>query len=193
MKIILDMDEVLVDFVGGMARHHGTTRQKLRQKQKPGVWEMHRTLGISANTMWRPIYKSGLAFWLTLEPLPWIDDLIEMVETFDVEWHIVSSPSLAADSYFGKTCWLKNYFGHDFDRFAITPHKHLFAKPGTILIDDKDENVEAFREAGGRGIVFPTKGNSEHAVVDPLGYVYGALTAIRNKELEDARQLSECK
>jgi len=188
MQIILDMDEVLVDFVGGVAKLYDTTREAVREKQTPGVWDIAHTFDVSAPTLYRNVYKVGLGFWLKLEPLPWIDELIELVEQFDPDWQIATSPNRAADSYFGKACWLKNYFGTDFDRFVITPHKHLFAKEGTVLIDDKEENVQKFKAAGGRGIVFPTKGNCCHHIEEPLEFVRGSLLAIKQfEEYNNAR------
>jgi hypothetical protein len=67
------------------------------------------------------------------------------------------------------------HFGPDFDRFALTPHKYLFAGPGVVLIDDKEENVNRFkigpggRPTGAAGILFPRHNNSLYPfAVDPV-------------------------
>ena len=49
-----------------------------------------------------------------------------------------------------------------FRRYALTPQKHLLAGPNRILIDDNDRNIEAFRAAGGIGILFPQPWNANH-------------------------------
>lgn len=44
----------------------------------------------------------------------------------------------------------------------VLSHKDLYAKPGQILIDDADHNVEAFRSADGEAILVPRPWNKGH-------------------------------
>ena len=178
IRILLDMDEVLVDFIGGVCRLFGITRKELEEHWIPGEWDIFLPLckaisrTMSSDEFWGKINERGETFWLGLDTMPWINELLKLVQSLTDDWHIVTSPSHLPCSYSGKVKWLKNWFGPDFDRFAITPHKEIFACKNVILVDDRQENVIRFREAGGEGILFPTQGNSLHKFTDnPLHYV----------------------
>lgn len=182
-RVLLDMDCVLVDFVGGVARRWGMTTSELHQHWEPGVWDIVPPLaravrqrnGKSAEVLtedrfWAMLDRSEM-FWARLEPCPWLKELVALVKSITDDWHIISAPSKCQSSYSGKVKWLKSHFGYSFDRFALTPHKHIFAQPDVLLIDDRDSNVEGFVEAGGDGIVFPAYHNRLHLVDDPMEHI----------------------
>lgn len=180
IRIILDLDDVLVDFVGGVCKLLGITKQDLEKHWTPGNWDIVPSLSKAIGMLdtfkekqfWEAINDGGEQFWLELEELPWMNDLDQLVIDSTDDWHIVSSPSYSPCSYAGKVKWLKNWYGNQFDRFAITPHKEIFACENVILIDDRQENISKFRKAGGEGILFPTRGNNLYSFSDnPLKYV----------------------
>ena len=173
LVVFIDADEVLFDFIGGAAKAHGVEPETLQAHRTLGHWDISRPLGelvlgrpYSQEEFWLPINHAGSEFWERLDPLPHMTELIQLVETITDDWHIVSAPSWDSRNYYGKVKSFKKHFGQSFDRFILTPHKHLFAKPDTILIDDRLENVEKFNKAGGYGFVFPTLGNSLHEYRD---------------------------
>lgn len=178
--ILIDMDEVLCDFIGGAVKTHGTTKKALLAKCKPNEWSIVEPLGLTTKEFWAPIDARGSQFWEDLEPLPWIDELIECVEGFvGDKWHVVSAPSRCDTSYTGKVRWLKSKFGKDFDRFVLTPHKALFAKPGHVLIDDRPKNVTDFTYSGSNGLLFPTQFNFLAAYSHkPITYIKLRLKAL---------------
>lgn len=170
------MDDVLVDFVGGALAVHGWLKQELYAAQPAGHWDMIKPMGLSRDSFWKPIHEGGKMFWIRLRSLPWIHEVTELVESVTNDWHIVSVPSQCPTSYDGKVYWLKRWFGPEFNRFALTPHKHIFAQPGVLLIDDREENVEKFIADGGEGLVFPTRGNTLHRYAsDPVDYLAAML------------------
>ena len=174
------MDEVLVDFVSGACEIHGTTREELTKKWPVGHWSIVEVLGLFKSEFWNRINKEGEDFWFNLKPLPWCNDLLELVKSTTDDWHIVTAPSMAISCYSGKVRWLKTYFNPGFDRFVITPHKYLFAQPGIVLIDDREENVLDFVKSGGEGLVFPTHGNRFHEYKeDPVASIADVLTRSR--------------
>lgn len=186
VQFLLDLDCVLADFVGGYARWWGLDPKDVYSHWSVGHYPMNEAVGKSLGRgpltdieFWERV-NGDSQFWELLEPLPWMKRLIQEVERYDRNWHVVSSPSHCPSSYLGKTIWLKNQFGSKFNRFALTPHKYLFAKPGVILIDDHEKNVETFREAGGEAILFPAHHNVLHRYKeDPLSYVTARLEAFR--------------
>lgn len=193
--ILIDMDEVLVDFIGGAAKAFCLSREAVMNERKDNEWSITRAMGLllddpwfNDDKLWDTINSVGIEFWEGLEPLPWIDDVMELVQQATPDWHIATAPSRCDTSYTGKVRWLKNYFGSSFDRFIITPHKTLFARPKSILIDDRERNIHRFIDVNnerypstrGYGILFPTKGNSLFAeAAYPIDYL--------NRSLADAR------
>lgn len=186
LRIILDVDEVLADFTNAACKIHGIQRAALEDYRLPGVWEINETVCKLANSssltkedFWPPIDRAGDEFWAKLELLPWADELLELVTAYTDDWHLVTSPSLNSSSYNGKVRWIQKHFGSHFDRFSIHPHKHLYANQNTVLIDDRQETVEKFIAHGGRGLVFPSTGNSLHSLsADPVAHVRRCLQEI---------------
>ena len=200
--LLVDMDEVLCDFISGACKANEVSRQELEARRIPGEWAIHNLVNelrrerlctgfdweIQAplDQFWSPITEQGEDFWVNLEPLPWANTLITFIGDLcycgllkHKNWHVVTAPSKCPSSYSGKVKWLKNFFGSEFDRFCITPHKHIFAKPDAILIDDREENITAFEKNGGIGVLFPSRGNLLHLCADnPIPHVLGQLQQI---------------
>jgi 5'(3')-deoxyribonucleotidase len=198
MRILLDLDEVLADFVGGACKAWGCTKEQVEEHWELGQWDIRyplskalgRTEVMSSELFWTRINNSE-AFWVGLKPTPWMEELWAFCQCLSDDIHIVSAPSRCESSYFGKVKWLRNQFGQNFSNFALTPYKHIFAGPDVILIDDRDENVEAFRKAGGHGLVFPRIHNSLYVFKDdPLGLIRFCLTT--SKEQTNGIPLPQC-
>ena len=89
MKIFLDVDEVLADFVGGACAVWGTTEAEVLPYWEPGVWNMipplSRALGLpvtlTEEEFWAAIVERGDRFWLNLRPLPWAGRVIDLVQS----------------------------------------------------------------------------------------------------------------
>ena len=61
---------------------------------------------------------------------------------------IATSPTKDPDCLAGKLEWIHDHFPQWMHRqYAITPRKHLFARPDSLLIDDYSENVDRFEVA----------------------------------------------
>lgn len=166
--ILLDMDDVLVDFIGGAAAIHGHTRESLYKVWPKGNWDMCPALGLTIDQWWEPIHREGALWWSCLDPLPWMWELIDVAtkEVGPEGWYVVSAPSPCETSHQGKVRWLQKQFGAGFDRFCLTQHKHLFSKPGVVLVDDREKNCRRFTKAGGQGLLFPARNNTLHAQAD---------------------------
>jgi len=170
--IYLDMDGVLADFDTGVCKLFG--KSKINWTGKKSVDE---ALGIGKTKMWRRIDEEGFKFWANLKPLPWANKLWSNLSRLD-EVVICTTPSLNPVSASGKMKWQQNFLGRrNFRDFVITPHKHLLAKgPNTILIDDREKNIDAFSEAGGVGILFPRPWNKQREQSEQaLEYVFEQL------------------
>ena len=166
--IFIDMDGVLSNFV--QAAFELFDQPTALESLPAGCRDLPKALGVSSQQFWQRIGDAGSRFWSDLEPYPWFDELLGVVDPWP--WYILTSPSRFGSSADGKMQWLRRYLGEDFRRFLISPQKQLLARPGAILIDDLDPNIERFSSAGGTGLLFPRKWNANHAFeLDPMPYV----------------------
>ena len=190
---MLDMDEVLTDFVGGVCRLWGVTKPALEATWPVGTWGMvaplqaltsfsqEKTPAGQERDFWLRI-EGCPGFWEGLETLPWADEVVDLVAGLVGDnWRVVTAPSRDVDCYTQKVRWLKRKFGWRFDRFHVTPHKHDLAKPGVVLVDDRESNVASFTGGtGAEGVLFPTYHNALHALrADPLAFVRAELEALK--------------
>ena len=174
--LLLDMDGVLVDFVGAALRLHG--RDEVLDNWPDGVWDMSEVLGISGREFWHPINQAGAEFWASLEPYTWCDELVALADETG-GWCILTSPSSDPSCAAGKITWLQRRFGGGFRGFLIGPPKWVCARPDQVLVDDNDTNVDHFRARGGQAILFPRPWNRNHLLsADPMGHVREALAEI---------------
>lgn len=78
---------------------------------------------------------------------------------------ILTAPTLDPLCVAGKVQWLQAHLPRELQRnFLIGPHKHICAKPGHLLVDDFDKNVNAFRAEGGQALLVPRPWNSDFHV-----------------------------
>lgn len=180
LRIILDLDEVLTDFDSAAAAAHGTTRDEINAKRVPGQWSLIHPLGVDLDGFWAPIHAAGTAFWEEMQLLPWAKDLLKLAYHYDQEFVIATSPSPIVEGYIGKVNFMAKHRLVPLSRLIITPHKHLLAKPGRVLVDDYIENIGAFCEEEGHGCLFPTLGNINWPHRDdPVGFVARTIESIK--------------
>lgn len=157
------MDGVLCDFISPAMEAHGN--EFIYDDYPAGEWGVDKVLGLSDADFWAGI-NSKKSFWNDLKPYPWLHELIAAAKFCGESIKIATSPSKHAISYRGKREWVEQYLGIDIYAGAIElimiKSKHLLAAPDRLLIDDSDKNINAFREAGGCGILFPQRWNSAH-------------------------------
>lgn len=160
--VYIDMDDVLADFVGAVCRLHNRDRMETEEARKEsGIWDLGRIWGMSAAEVWAPIKEQGEEFWVGLDVLPWATPFLTWLREFVVDtpgckMYVLSSPGRDLHNYTGKLRWLRERLYFDYSQCLLTSHKHLLAKPGAILIDDKWENVRNFQNNGGFGFHFNT-------------------------------------
>jgi 5'(3')-deoxyribonucleotidase len=173
--IFIDMDGVLVDFVLGAMQALGNPIPNnwetadedymLRMPYPRGVVMLNETLGLTYEDFWEKLLLAKPAFWESLEPYPWADRLyLELSQLAPVM--IVSKPTEKPSCVEGKVAWLHRWFGFPFDRYIMTHQKaEALAKPGAIILDDLQANVNDFVERGGKGVLFPQPWNGDQAAI----------------------------
>lgn len=134
-KIYCDMDGVLVDFDKGYLK---LTGHKLDGEHR------------SDDHFWDPINEAGYEFWINLE---WSSDgkrLWKYIEKYNPE--LLSAPSRQNDSRVAKHDWVKRELPDTHLILRSAKHKKDFAGPNCILIDDRIDNIQGWRDSGGIGI-----------------------------------------
>jgi 5'(3')-deoxyribonucleotidase len=134
-RIFCDMDGVLTDFVKGY-------------KDLTGIDILNQWH--DSPEFWDPIVKAGYDFWINL---PWMEDgkkLWNYIEKYNPE--ILSTPSRQNDSRVGKHDWVKKELPGVHLILRSAKNKKEFASPDCILIDDRDSNIEDWKNSGGIAI-----------------------------------------
>ena len=172
LRILLDVDEVLADFVGGALRAHGWTREQLEAVWPAGTWSIVEPMGLTVEEFWRPIHAAGESFWTSLDRHPWVDELLRTVQDFTDDWLLVTSPSADPSSYSGKVRWINDNLGVHPQHIVLTNRKEIMANHSTVLIDDRASSIQSFISAGGLGIAFPSRHNHRHLLAnDPVSHI----------------------
>lgn len=173
---VLDMDEVLADFVQAACDLHGravdTVQSWLFYEQQ---W------GITSDDFWGPIHAEGDGFYgERVQPKPWAYDLFERVTTLgDVV--VMSSPGIGKPvDYAAKRIWIDKYFPGV--KLIVGSEKHLLAGPRRMLIDDNETTCDKFFENGGNVCLVPYPWNRHRdKISDRLPFVGQQIDAfVRN-------------
>ena len=139
-RIFVDMDGVLADFVTGVQGP-----KYLNGPLTDFIYEDHK------------IALSNKGLFKDLPLMPGMKDLINAVKDTGVYWEILTCTGelnrkkVAQD----KTIWIRE---HVDPGVVITctfkgEQKAAYAKPDSILIDDRPRNIKAWTDAGGIGIL----------------------------------------
>ena len=173
----LDLDGVLVDFVGGALAMHGKHIPPAEVR-----WDFLTQIGfdgVNDERFWAPM---GRDFWAGLG---WTADgraiLAAVEEAFGAEQVcLLTSPCLTPGCAEGKLDWVRRETPGYARRVLVGPCKHLLAGPRKLLVDDHDANCEAFNRAGGASVLVPRPWNTRrdwwlHDGICNLGIVRRAL------------------
>lgn len=177
MKIYLDFDGVVVDFVKGayLAHNRKHSEEIVNNEVKHFDWWIDQW-NISNKQFWSKIDNLGSKFWSNLEPYQWFDELINLCENFS----IATSPSHHSSATSGKIDSIQKLLGNKFRAYHITPEKWDLGAPGRILIDDLEDNCIKFEENGGFSILMPQPWNkNNHLLDDRMEYVKEQLTLLK--------------
>ena len=159
MKIYLDMDGVMVDFFTGV-------NEIFNIPKPPHKYNWFEDYNVSREQL---NVVCGARFFSNLD---WMSDGREIEEavrcTFGSEnVYLVTLPMPNSESWMGKVEWVNKHLSLYHKQLIIsTAPKSLLAGPDTLLIDDKDQNIEEFRAAGGQGILVPRPWNELHGWAD---------------------------
>lgn len=168
--IFLDMDGVLVNFLGGLHKALGVPYSYENYPYEKGKWDMLTDIKHSCGSQITFSFREcndccTTPFWQNLR---WMHDghdvLRAILDKFiESRIYLLTTPMPNLESASGKMLWINDNLPIYLKRIIITQApKHLLARPDTVLFDDKDENVDGFREAGGKAILINRPWNRGH-------------------------------
>jgi len=132
------MDGVLADFEKGYAELTNTKPTRSFNNKKD---------------FWQPISDAGASFWANLD---WMSDgqqLWNYIKKYKP--YLLSAPSMDPSSRVGKDAWVKMNMPNEYRKLLLYPRaqKVLFANEDKILIDDMEQTIREWKNAGGIGIL----------------------------------------
>lgn len=168
-QCFVDMDGVIADFVSAISRAHNRPSPYTDPRTlgiSLGLFDMEKIWGITAKEFWVP--SNSHEFWATIEKTPDADAIINLAESqFGSEnVAILTAPSQAEGCISGKREWIKHHYPQFKQRIIFASAKEFLAGPDKFLIDDRDKNIDAFRGAGGTGILVSRLWNQCHNLSD---------------------------
>jgi 5'(3')-deoxyribonucleotidase len=160
-RVLLDMDGVLVDMVGGVCDRFGWTYpvslSDHTDRTEQINYYLHEVFNTTRDEIWP---KLGRAFWANLEPLPWMKDIVKILEDrFGENICLLTHPVDTDGAIDGKRDWIKRHLPQFNYRQQIGTAKDFCASPRHVLIDDHEENCKKFRAEHGHTFLFPAPWN----------------------------------
>ena len=134
--VYCDMDGVIVDFEAAYTQLTG---------------ENPTTTSKKGDDFWTPVDKAGAGFWIRMKWMPDGKALWNYISKYQPI--LLSAPSRQESSRIGKRVWVKRNLPGVKLLLRQAERKQDFANPTSILIDDREDNIERWRKAGGIGIV----------------------------------------
>jgi cytidyltransferase-like protein len=143
-EIYCDMDGVLVDFERG---YEELTGKDIRGNHVKGDADF-----------WQPITDAGVKFWTGLNWMPDGKQLWDYIKKHKPS--LLSAPSREESSRIGKHIWVENNTPGVNLILRAADKKQEFASPNAILIDDRADNIQRWKDAGGVGILHTSAENT---------------------------------
>jgi phosphoglycolate phosphatase-like HAD superfamily hydrolase len=154
--IYMDMDGVLVDFLRGWLASYSGLGEPTRQ---PTRWDFYKELGYTEEGFNNTLNQLTSHWWATLEPTASFDRLYEQLRDLRELGYIVHilSHAVTPEAKLGKYEWIQRNMPDFLDSLIMVDEaadKAAYAHKRAILVDDNEDNVTRFMEAGGEAMLF---------------------------------------
>ena len=174
-RIILDMDEVLVDF-------NKSAHKLLGIPSDPWPWPVGQfNLECYDKRFWEEL---TIDWWRSRPWTPFGKALINLCGAHVGTENIWLATTIIAPcdlkDVIGKLFWLREECPELIDRLVFTTDKAILGSNTSVLIDDYQKNIDEFRLAGGYGILVPACHNHMHRT-DPIKHVRRGLQNLIKK------------
>jgi len=144
-KIYCDMDGVLCDFDRRFEQFGGISPKEYESKY-------------GTKQFWKIINEVGEQFW---SKMPWMSEgkqLWSYIKKYNPL--LLSAPSSDYSSRYGKKLWAQENIPGTKLILSKRENKKDYASGKSILIDDREDNINEWRAAGGIGILYTSTGQT---------------------------------
>jgi len=162
MKVYLDMDGVIADFVTASIKAHGVGHVVNAEACQHWDYFAKWKGGMTKKQFWSKCMSHE--FWVNIPAYPWTRDLYRLIKSVDHTVKIATSPSKDPGCLTGKMEWLDNHLNLTTSDVIFIHEKWRLADPYSLLIDDDKKKVKQFKEAGGKAILFSGVNNDWEGV-----------------------------
>lgn len=183
-KVLLDMDGVIVDFLGGVCKYFNFPERLFYSRYPKGEFHgLISALGITKKELWKR--TNNVNFWENLEPTREFSEIMNTLKPFSKnnKLCICTSHGGNAETAYGKIKWIQKHIPKI--PYSITENKEFYSNKYNILVDDRDKNCLKFEENGGRVILFPRIQNSNFKYNTNVTRMLYFKTMLTNILLED--------
>ena len=151
-QIYCDMDGVLCDFEGRFEHFTGWTPDQYRDKAFEQYGEQK-----GMEKFWSLIDEEvGVRFWRGMGWMPEGKMLWDHIKKYKPT--LLTSPSRNEVSRIGKAGWVEDQLGNYKIEFAYSAEKQEYATPNSILIDDREKIIMAWKAQNGIGFLYEGQG-----------------------------------
>ena len=177
MRILLDMDEVIVEF-------NKPAHERLGIPVEPWQWPVGQfVLECYDEEFWEGLDRE---WWAGRSWTSYGKEMLDMLQVFAGPENVTIFTSVrSAEEVLGKLDWLERETPKIGVLMTVSTNLHKSTKqvcagPGIILVDDYHVHVEAFRKAGGHGILAPAMHNHMHRS-EPVKHVRRHIVSLIQK------------
>jgi 5'(3')-deoxyribonucleotidase len=170
IRLLLDCDGVLSDFVGGAVRLYNTLTGRRIDPDSIKEWNFTGALEFETKAQ-KERYDKALrapGFAMSLDPLPGSKEAVKkLCERVSV--HIVTSPLSGSVTWaHEREVWLDLHYGIPHSRVHHSQTKYVLS--GDLFVDDKPENVQewAYYNPLGTAFLWDTSGNRQDKELERL-------------------------
>jgi len=143
-------------------------------------YEFFEELAPTRSAFWQRIDETP-HFWANLAPYPWTDSLLCLARQLCP--HVgIASVAMTPKAASGKLRWIQSRIVGLTHHIVSRGGKAMLAAPDRVLVDDCQEEVDAWNAAGGKAILFPQPWNAHRAYTDDrLEFVKRHLKELRSE------------
>ena len=172
MKVLLDCDGVLADFVGAACRLHQRA-DPYDKGENIGHGNIQKIWGMTTEEFTKDM---DYDFWVGLEKTTYATKLVAILESAFGRDNIciLTKPTDTRGACDGKRAWILKHFPNYSDRWLIGTTKTFNSHSNSVLVDDYIKNCRKFVAEGGRAYLVPAKWNDKHeqdVIQDLLGFI----------------------
>jgi len=175
-QILVDLDDVCNHFTSHVLYLLGCSYDESDYPIEVGynitaAYNIMRPNNVTVNEFWKMVTPD---IWTTMpkrEDTEWLLDIC--AKYVGRENVLICTKSIGNPLHFaGKIQWIRdNLPSWIQEQYSITPIKEAYARPGCLLIDDSDRNVDRFRTTrGGSAILVPRPWNRNNPL-NPHYYI----------------------